>query len=107
VAIYQGRRTESGVRVTRDGKEFDPGASQALWNHSPTGFEWGFNGSGPAQLALALLLDAIRHEEGAAKWHQRFKAEVVAKLPHDEWAMTSDGVRAWLGKQLIAELGGK
>ena len=28
-----------------------------MWRHSPTGFEWGFSGSGPAQLALALLLD--------------------------------------------------
>src|SRR5262245_22144387 len=29
-----------------------------LRNHSPTGFEWGYGGSGPAQLALALLVDA-------------------------------------------------
>jgi hypothetical protein len=26
-----------------------------LWNHSPTGLEWGYAGSGPAQLALALI----------------------------------------------------
>src|SRR5467141_965015 len=26
-------------------------------NHSPTGFAWGYGGSGPAQLALALLID--------------------------------------------------
>ena len=30
-----------------------------LWNHSPTGFEWGYCGSGPAQLALALLADHL------------------------------------------------
>src|SRR6059036_1653610 len=28
-------------------------------NHSPTGFQWGYAGSGPAQLALALLVDAL------------------------------------------------
>lgn len=27
--------------------------------HSPTGFEWGYNGSGPAELARCLLLDAL------------------------------------------------
>jgi hypothetical protein len=26
-------------------------------NHSPTGFSWGYAGSGPAQLALAILAD--------------------------------------------------
>lgn len=28
-----------------------------LVNHSPTGFSWGYGGSGPAQLALAILAD--------------------------------------------------
>jgi Family of unknown function (DUF6166) len=30
-----------------------------LFNHSPTGFGWGYGGSGPAQLAVALLADAL------------------------------------------------
>lgn len=33
--------------------------SLRLRNHSPTGFEWGYLGSGPSQLALALVLDAL------------------------------------------------
>ncbi len=28
-----------------------------LANHSPDGFSWGYGGSGPAQLALAILAD--------------------------------------------------
>jgi len=28
-----------------------------LVNHSPSGFEWSYGGSGPAQLALTLLAD--------------------------------------------------
>lgn len=31
-------------------------------DHSPTGFAWGYGGSGPAQLALALLIDATGNE---------------------------------------------
>lgn len=30
-----------------------------LFNHSPDGFEWGYGGSGPAQLALAILADFL------------------------------------------------
>jgi hypothetical protein len=35
-----------------------------LFNHSPTGFEWGYGGSGPAQLALAILALSPRRTEG-------------------------------------------
>ena len=48
---YQGKRTGYAVDVTVDGRALDPRFD--LWNHSPTGFEWGYGGSGPAQLALA------------------------------------------------------
>jgi hypothetical protein len=33
-------------------------------NHSPDGFEWGYHGSGPAQLALAILLHAAENYYG-------------------------------------------
>ena len=35
----------------------NPAASLAVRNHSQMGFSRGYSGSGPAQLALALLLD--------------------------------------------------
>jgi len=50
-----------------------------LVHHSPTGFEWGYNGSGPAQLALALLADALG-EDLALKCYQDFKSAVIAIL---------------------------
>ena len=66
---YQGRRVEikgqgmPEVEVLRpNGEVLDPKPSQKIWNHSPTGFEWGYGGSGPAQLALALLLDYVCDE---------------------------------------------
>ena len=56
---YQGWRDADGTaRVTVDMEPLDPRLDLA--NHSPTGFEWGYGGSGPAQLALALLADAHR-----------------------------------------------
>ena len=62
---------------------------QDLHNHSPDGLAWGYGGSGPAQLALALL--AYEHgDEFALKHYQDFKRQVVAVLPQDEgWTLTS------------------
>ena len=44
------------VLVTVDGDPLDWRASLAVRSHSPTGPAWGYGGSGPAQLALAILL---------------------------------------------------
>jgi len=56
--VYRGLRTKDGGLVTRDGVILSPERSLKKRNHSPTGFNWGYIGSGPSQLALALLLDA-------------------------------------------------
>lgn len=96
---YQGRRTHNGPHVTR--REDETGQPCALplrldlGNHSPTGFEWSYGGSGPAQLALALLADALGDDEQAARLHQAFKWEVVARLPaREDWTLTDEQVRA-------------
>lgn len=52
--------------------------------HSPTGFAWGYGGSGPAQLALALLVDALGDRESAERHYQAFK-----------WAYVSHWTRCW------------
>jgi hypothetical protein len=62
-----------------------------LINKSPTGFSWGYNGSGPAQLALALLADAIGDEE-ALKIYQSFKNYYVVVLP-SEWYAPAEEIR--------------
>lgn len=67
-----------------------------VWNHSPDGFEWGYGGSGPAQLALAILCHVTGSDHQAAALHQRFKAAVVARLPHGTWQITEQEVWDWL-----------
>jgi hypothetical protein len=62
-----------------------------LSNHSPTGFSWGYSGSGPTQLALALCADVLGDDVRALKLHQRFKFRHVAGWPADEaWGPISD-----------------
>ena len=68
-----------------------------LANHSPTGLSWGYAGSGPAQLALALLAHATGYDKRALKNYQTFKARVVAKLPRN-WKLTRSQVLSELLK---------
>jgi len=60
-----------------------------LRNHSPDGFSWGYGGSGPAQLALSLLADALGDDEQACRLYQGFKWFVIGGLDKDKpWAMS-------------------
>jgi hypothetical protein len=68
-------------RVTVNGYPLDPRFD--LRYHSPDGFAWGYCGSGPAQLALALLADATGDDEIAQRYYQDFKEEVIAKIEPD------------------------
>lgn len=66
-----------------------------LANHSPTGFQWGYGGSGPAQLALAICADALDDDERAMAIYQRFKSRVIRKLPTGKpWTLTREDVLA-------------
>lgn len=90
--IYVGTRTSNGtsVVVSEDGNNPQPlDPKNKLVNHSPDGFEWGYHGSGPAQLSLALLANALNSEEVAVKYYQKFKQQVVSKFNKDEWSITA------------------
>jgi hypothetical protein len=63
-----------------------------LFNHSPSGFSWGYGGSGPAQLALALAADALGDGPRAVAIHQRLKFSMIARLNKDCWTLTRDQV---------------
>lgn len=98
-AIYYGRRDAEGtcrvVVVEANGsmRPLDPRLE--LENRSPTGFEWGYSGSGPAQLALTLCADALGNDEAAIAVFQPFKFAVIASLDcASPWAMTAAEVRA-------------
>lgn len=78
-----------------DGKRLSPARSQKVWNHSPDGFAWGYGGSGPAQLALALLLEAGLDDKTASRLHQDFKFEHVARWPEGDSAEIELDVAGW------------
>jgi hypothetical protein len=98
VKVYLGTRGQRGGFVTvQDGNKppvaLDPGFKHC--NHSPDGFEWGYGGSGPAQLAFAILLDHLGSVPRALALHQMFKWSVISNLRSNEFRLTADEVSAW------------
>jgi hypothetical protein len=89
--VYKGIYTkEHGCTVTVNDKPL-PNRSD-LTNESPTGFEWGHDGSGPAQLALAILAyHCSSNEQHALNHCQAFKERVIAHIPANiSWQIDSD-----------------
>lgn len=94
--LITGASDTRGVIIA--GRRLDPSRSQKVWNHSPDGFNWGYGGSGPAQLALAILLELGVPEQRAVELHQSFKFEVIAGLEKN-FAIPVADVRTWIEKQ--------
>lgn len=91
--VYEGGRSLDGSMVTVDGKPLPP--RHDLARLSKTGFEWGFEGSAPAQLALALLADHLGDGAAAMRLHLAFMRKVVAELDN-AWRLTSADIEAAL-----------
>lgn len=91
-------------RVTETGNKQPLPLRLDLFNHSPTGFSWGYEGSGPAQLALAILADVVGPSY-AVDLHQAFKRDVVARQSMGEpWAIRWSEVARWVNDHLDPEL---
>ena len=97
---YRGRRLPTGCIIKRQDltipgcrswSKLSPLKSLRLRSHSPDGFEWGYGGSGPAQTALALVLDYTRDRKAALALYQDFKFKIVANLP-DDWEPSGDQI---------------
>lgn len=75
------------VTVEQDGQVL--GLLRHVVRHSPTGMTWGYAGSGPADLALSLLVDALGEDArcGTCRGHgqvwQRFTADGEQLEPVD------------------------
>ena len=69
--------------------------------HSPDGFEWGYGGSGPADLAFNILYDyLLRTKCKGAKYmaidlHQSFEWDLIAGQG-TELSVTGDEIEEWL-----------
>ena len=90
------RLSQGGVSVTVGGQPLP--RSLHLRNHSPDGFEWGYGGSGPSQLALSMLL-ACTDEAEALSAYQDFKRACVSRIESASWEVPTSSVTAWLERR--------
>jgi hypothetical protein len=93
VKVYEGARSLAGALVTVDGQPLPPRHDLKLL--SKAGFEWTYEGAGPAQLALALLADHFGDDREALVLYERFMHEIVANLDN-AWRLTSADIDAAL-----------
>ena len=80
----EGIRTKDKAEVLLDGK-----AVRHIIRHSPTGLEFGYAGSGPADTAYSIL-HALYGREIAEKYHQRFKFDHVSIWPEQGFKVEID-----------------
>lgn len=95
---YRGRRRQNRGAIV---EALEAGTARRLHHrtgrgsHSPTGFEWGYAGSGPAELARAILLDFLAFEPTPVVY-QAFKHHAIAGLQDAEWRLTAGDLRVQL-----------
>lgn len=93
----QGRRTPRGTRVTYEYNNHGEVILDNVGTHSPTGFEWGYGGSGPADLAESILhlCVGIGFLPPRARTHlTRFKWDIIAPLG-PQWVITEEAIKEW------------
>lgn len=83
------------VSVFVSGLQLYPDYSQKIDTISPTGFQWGYRGAGPSQLALALLL-LFTDKDSALVMYKDLVKEFIASLPKDQNFDKEFDIPAWI-----------
>lgn len=98
--IYVGawRRDRGAVTVTDDNGTRSLPPRNDLRDHSPGGFAWGYSGSGPAQLAIAICADVLGDDDRAQRVYQLVKEALIAPITADDWTLNEDQVRAAIAR---------
>lgn len=110
---YLGKRSAHGAYVVvRENEKIKPLRHVVL--HSPTGLEFGYGGSGPADTALSILADYFgerptrrqlhrgRLDGGSPKclsYHQDFKWDFISKAPQEGFEICGSEIQEWLERQ--------
>lgn len=98
--IFTGQRSEAGPHVVQ---MVSPHGTRPLpmrldlVNHSPGGFDWGYAGEGPAQLALAICA-AIMDSKRARQAYETIEVKLIAPISTDSWTLKASQVLAVLGR---------
>lgn len=105
---------DSGIVIRRNEEAVFTNVPHLIVDHSPDGFEFGYGGSGPADLALNIIEVVLRREgyqgeiyepsygrghcfKDAYYIHQEFKWKFIASIPREKGAtLDYNEVRDWI-----------
>ncbi|WP_250126307.1 DUF6166 domain-containing protein [Chroococcidiopsis sp. CCMEE 29] len=87
---------------------------RACIHHSPDGHEWGYLGSGCADLALDILnwflppnkengvVECFEGYSSSTAWnlHQEFKRDFISQVPHEGGSIKAEVIRQWIALKL-------
>jgi hypothetical protein len=109
--LRTGEPIQEGVILRRYPDGVETNVPHRVTHHSPSGFEWGNEGSGPADLALNILeavlkkmhyhgpkVDCWRGQCFELAWtlHQDFKREFIVKIPIEGSVIYYPAIVAWI-----------
>ncbi|CAA6803176.1 MAG: Unknown protein [uncultured Sulfurovum sp.] len=97
MGTFKGMRTKNGAFVTYADIPLD--LRLDLKVHSPMGFEWGYNGSGPKQLALAILARILTNEKVVLEYYESFAKEYIEIMETSEWIIEDKIILNWLNSK--------
>lgn len=84
------------VSLKRDASGYiSTNVPRRLVKHSPDGFEWGYGGSGPADLALNILTAFVGVNE-AEILYQEFKRDFIACMPKMGGTIEATKIKQWI-----------
>jgi len=102
--IYFGEKTSFNSCIIRvgidNGNVFTNTPLTHIVRHSPDGFNFGYSGSGPADLALSILTDFCKRTKKdikiAEKNYQLFKDDFIS-CAKNKLRITGKEIEKWLG----------
>ena len=92
--VFKGHKTILGSKYVTYG-ELELPLRYELFSQSKDGFDWGYNGSAPLQLAFSILYqlsDLNFAKENATK----FSAQIIRPLNSRDWILNATDVLAWI-----------
>jgi hypothetical protein len=86
------RRTSKGHKIVN--------VPRVMIFHSPDGFDWGYGGSGPSDLALNIMLMFL-DKMNAFKVYQDFKATFITNIPFEGGNILRRDIDNFLNSKIV------
>lgn len=91
---YLGRRSGGEIEVTVNGTPLNPRFD--LEPGITADFEWGYDGTGPSRLAVAILADCYGNDEKSVALHRKFARAYLAQIRTDTWRLDETAINSIL-----------